>query len=331
MVNLGDGSKYFRESFRGFNREDVINFVTKMIKEYSENEEKYREVIAETTANLTKKTEEMEKLTKELENLKADLRKKALSVNEIQEKYSKLHEEYKRSKAAVESMLSTSEETQKDTSEIEEKLNSQVSDLSQQLGKGEAEKTFLLDVIKKFELETGLRISDICDRESLESQTISFENNMIDMEEARKKIEAFEREIAAVRKENEELNELRAKSAETPQEEQKIYEAITSDLGNVIYTAKKTAENIVGTANSEAESIMSKATSDAEDIMNQANMKRTLFFEEYERDVFKLKEKYRELKDRYAKIMEIFKDSYETYSLELLDVENDIENIYNKL
>ena len=319
MDNFESNSKYFRESFRGFNKDDVIKFVSSMIKEYSENEEKYKEEISESTANLIKRTEEannakkeIDNMKKEVETLKSDIQVKANDVAAIEKKYKVLLEEYDQQRALVDTLPADIQNN--------EELNKQIEELNKKINESEAEKIFLLDVIKKFELETGVRTADICSEESLKNKKVTFENNMIDMAEANKKIAALEEEISVVRKENEELHELRDKADELAAEEERIYEKITGELGNVIYSAKQTAENVVA-----------KATAEAEDIMAKAIMKRTIFFEEYEKDVMKLKEKFRKMQEDYRVVVEKYKNSYDVFSSELIILEEIVSEIYDKI
>lgn len=349
----GSSSKYFRESFKGFNKDDVIQFVTKMIKEYSEAEENYKEEISQATENMLKKTQETTKLKKEIDALKADMQKKSNDATAIQKKYTVLFEEYERQRAVIDALpgdvklrdelnkkidnlntkLSESESKLKNS---ESKLSNRIKELEQfknklneneiklnenevKLIESEADKKFLLDVIKKFELETNVRVKDICDVQSLNDKKITFENNMIDMAKASKKIVALEEELSTIKKRNQELIEAKSNVDELSSDEEKIYEKITAELGNVIYSANRTAENIIA-----------KATNEAEDIMNEVNIKRAMFLEAYERDVLKSKESFELLQNEYRIMAEKFKNSYETFSGELSNVDRTLDRIHDK-
>jgi cell division septum initiation protein DivIVA len=322
MPNIGDGSAYFRESFRGFNKDDVINFMMKMSKEYEDNEAKYKEEIAESETNILKKEEEIKNIKQNTGTLKAEMQKKSEETAALHKKYTALCAEYERQKAIIDAVPSAqdSKKSEEEFQRKTEELNNKIHELGDKLKTDEAEKEFLRDVIKKFELETGLRTADICDAEVLETHKISFENDMMDMAEAKKKITGFEKEIDTLKKENAELLEIRNSTQELSSDEQKIYETITADLGNVIYSAKKTAETIV-----------EKAKAEADDILNKANMKRAIFFEEYEKDVAKLKEKYKLIYENYEKVKDDFKNAYEIYCEKLITIDQDIKNVYEKL
>ena len=58
-MNLGENNNFFRESFRGFNKDDVAEYIAKLSKDYTANEEKYKEHIAKLTAELKAKTDEL--------------------------------------------------------------------------------------------------------------------------------------------------------------------------------------------------------------------------------------------------------------------------------
>ena len=62
-MNLGENNNFFRESFRGFNKDDVAEYIAKLSKDYTVNEEKYKEHIAKLSAELKAKTEEADSLS----------------------------------------------------------------------------------------------------------------------------------------------------------------------------------------------------------------------------------------------------------------------------
>ena len=323
MEDFVNSSKYFRESFKGFNKEDVIQFMTKMIKEYSDTEEKYKEELSEAVSNIIKKTEEAENLKKEKDKyqretaaLKVDIQKKTSEFTTLSKEYTALSKEYEQQRTVIDAFPVDADNAEELRGNIE-KLSAELKENEENY---ESDKTFLLDIIKKFELETGLRTSDVCSSEALKNKKITFENNMIDMAEARRKITALEEEIVKIKKENEELLEIKKQASELSSDEEKIYEKITSELGNVIYSAKRTAENIV-----------EKATSESEDIMNNANIKRTIFFEEYEKDVYKIKENLKEIQEIYKTTAEKFQSSYDIFFAELTEVEKSMNGIYDKI
>ena len=277
MENFGNSSKYFRESLKGFNKDDVIQFVTKMMKEYSDAEDKYKEDLAASEATIIKKTEEAAILKRKLDTSAVDMKKKTDDFNVVQKKYTILCEEYEKQRALVAAMPTDAENS--------EELRKQIDNLNAMLDERETEK---------------LSMSEAA-------------------EEADRKIMSLEEEIFALKKENEELIEIKNKVNDLTANEEKIYEKITAELGNVIYSANRTAENII-----------EKATAEAEDIMNKANLKRTAFFEEYENDVSKLRENLEAVKESYRNISEKFKISYESFSVELFKVEQTLEEIYDK-
>ena len=68
-MNLGENSNFFRESFRGFNKDDVAEYIAKLSKDYTANEEKYKEHIAKLNAELKAKTDSIGALEADIERL----------------------------------------------------------------------------------------------------------------------------------------------------------------------------------------------------------------------------------------------------------------------
>jgi len=68
-MNLGENSNFFRESFRGFNKDDVAEYIAKLSKDYTANEDKYKEHIAKLNADLKAKTDSIGVLEADIERL----------------------------------------------------------------------------------------------------------------------------------------------------------------------------------------------------------------------------------------------------------------------
>ena len=86
-MNLGENNNFFRESFRGFNKDDVAEYIAKLSKDYSANEEKYKELIAKLAAEVKAKTEEIENLESGRENTGVSAESMVVSLEEIESKY----------------------------------------------------------------------------------------------------------------------------------------------------------------------------------------------------------------------------------------------------
>ena len=366
MDNFDSSSKYFRESFKGFNKDDVIQFVTKLIKEYSESEETYKEEIAKSTEAVIKKSEEIVELEKTINTLKAysqdktneeELSKQIVSLNaKLKDNDNKLKEAETKLKSA-ETKVPDGIETR--VKEAETRYNAtklKLREVENSLQDAENDKQFLLDVIKKFELETGVRVREVCDEQSLATQKVSFENNMIDMAEASQNIAALEASIAALKKEKEEMNriniELHTQADNLSVKEEKVYAKITAELGNVIYSANRTAEDIMTKATTESENIMNKTTADAEylinkttaeandimnnataeadDLLNKTKMERAMFYDERDKEMVKIRESLRAIQQSQKIIAEKFKDSYETFAGDLVRIEQLIDETHDK-
>ena len=399
MDNFDNSSKYFRESFKGFNKDDVIQFVTKLIKEYSESEETYKEEIAKSTEAVIKKSEEIVELEKTINTLKAnsqdktneeELNNQIASLNDqLKDSDNKLREAETKLKNAGTKVPEGMENRVKEAETRYNATKLKLREVEITLQDAENDKQFLLDVIKKFELETGVRVREVCDEQSLAAQKVSFENNMIDMAEASKSIIALEASIAALKKEKEEMNriniELHNQADNFSVKEEKVYAKITAELGNVIYSANRTAEdimnkattdaeNIMNTATTEADEIMSKttaeaneimsrttteaneimskttsdaeylinkttaeandimnnATAEADDMMNKTKIERAMFYDERDKEIFKIKESLKTIQQSCGIISGKFKDSYETFAGDLVRIEQLIDETHNK-
>ena len=62
-MNLDENTGLFRESFKGFNKDDVAAFIQKLSKDYADNEEKYKERIAKLTEENNAKSEELKSIS----------------------------------------------------------------------------------------------------------------------------------------------------------------------------------------------------------------------------------------------------------------------------
>jgi len=85
-MNLGENNNFFRESFRGFNKDDVAEYIAKLVRDYGANEERYKEYIAKLTMELKTKTDELSNFTPETENRTAQLQFQ-LQLEEIEQKH----------------------------------------------------------------------------------------------------------------------------------------------------------------------------------------------------------------------------------------------------
>jgi cell division septum initiation protein DivIVA len=214
-ADIEKNNSFFRESFRGFNKDDVAEYIAKLSKDYTASEEKYKEHIAKLTSELAAKTTDPEipaSVTEEIENYKK--------------------------------LLANSSE-----------------------------------------------------------------------------------KISVLSGENEELKKQVAQGRDALSDEQKMYESVTSDLGSIIYSAKKTAEDITEKAKSEAEGIVYTAKLRADSILEEANAKSEAVNAACAASMDTLMEKCGFVKKEHAEMSRKYKELSEIYSLRLSEVENTINII----
>ncbi|MCL2095623.1 MAG: DivIVA domain-containing protein [Oscillospiraceae bacterium] len=163
-MDTGENLNYFRESFRGFNRDDVAEYIAKLSKDYAQNESGYKEQIAKLQAQVTelnnkaenqkppdisRELEEIRTLKENLdllnsknEKLKENLDLSELENSELKEKLRRLEEQLKEAQSQSRSEISGEEEIYKS---VMEKLAQTVYSANKS-----AE-----DVIEKAELEAS--------------------------------------------------------------------------------------------------------------------------------------------------------------------------------
>ncbi|MCL1858622.1 MAG: hypothetical protein FWF92_05255 [Oscillospiraceae bacterium] len=84
-MNLGENNNFFRESFRGFNKDDVAEYIAKLSKDYAVNEERYKEHIAKLKMELDAKTSEISNSEIETDSWSTQLQSDEITQNQIDE------------------------------------------------------------------------------------------------------------------------------------------------------------------------------------------------------------------------------------------------------
>jgi len=364
-MNLGENNQFFRESFRGFNKDDVAEYIAKLSKDYTANEEKYKEHIAKLTAEIKAKTDEIDDFSSEKEN-------RMVAVDEIEQKYkdeiNRLANELNDKNIEINNMQSgiasgeftESEEIakyqeiitnlsseieqlkiEKDESDKQEfaqydqsgEISETVTQLSFQLAESESEKLFLLNLLKKF-------ISAL-DIESARGKDVEYASNITDIAPKAAISEEIANELDGLLALKERIGELEAKNAElsdrvgknkvAPADEQKMYEAITSDLGGIIYSAKKTAEDSIAKARLEADDIVAKAKFEADKIVSDANTEGAEIRAENKRNMAEFRDKYAIIKKEHEDMVQKYKEIYDNYMLHMSEIEGVMNVIYDNV
>ena len=379
-MNLGESNNFFRESFRGFNKDDVAEYISKLSKDYAANEERYKEHIAKLTMEVKSKTEELnnflfeqdtpsstintdeieQKYKEEINRLVNELDEKDFLIADLEiqlqeqkklqsqpqtVKYAPLESESVKSDISSEeiekyqetiNILSKEieklrEKNEKVVSEQSEQSLGAVNQLSFQLAECESEKQFLINLLKKFiytldigcardkNIEYVANISDIAPK-AVVSEEIS--EGLINLIKFKEKAEKLEEENAVIRKI---LDENQAAVSD----EQKMYETITADLGEVIYSAKKSAEDIINKARNEANGILNSAREEATDVVDRATETRESILAKNKENMGTFKEQYTFIKMEHENMMKKYKEITENYMLYMMEVESSVNIIYD--
>jgi len=304
-MNLGENNNFFRESFRGFNKDDVAEYIAKLSKDYTANEEKYKELIAKLHAEVKTKTEEIENLESgreppigeiekkyrnEINKLMNDLNERDIKIINLQTlneqaqagnnnapetpELSELRNEISKSKETIYNLSKEIEELMERCEQAESKetpeLFKQVNQLSFQLAEAESEKLYFFNLLKKF-----IFMLDIESSKDKNSEKITALSDIASKSVIASEIEAEIANLIAFRQKAEELE---AANAELNQTITGLNETIAK-LENQIAQSNEqqmyesiTADlgSIIYSAKKSAEDLVIKAKGEADVIMENA-------------------------------------------------------------
>ena len=315
-MNLDENTSFFRESFKGFNKDDVAAFIQKLSKDYADNEEKYKEKIARLTSENNAKIREIENLAAgsdfteqlsvqlneknaEIENLSILLKTSTADADNYKDDVNNLINEIRLKDAEIlelKKTASASETSGEETANLKTK-NAELAKINEDL-------TYRLEEAAKLIRESRGANSETLNELSTQSAELSAKIKELksENEELIYEKDKAQRALDSVKAEKDFIikdlrGQLEQNKTSNVEDEQKIYENVTADLGSIIYSAKKTAEDIVARAKSEAESII-----------EQANIKKRTIFENNEQQFVKLRETYNFLKTEHEKVREIIEN-----------------------
>ena len=339
-MNLDENIGLFRNSLNGFNKDDVTMFIKKLSKDYADNEHKYKERIAKLmeedstkaqelknrSADLADAAQAVQKLQKEVEELSAGLNSRNDAMQELNDRLNASSAQADKYKDDANKLLS--ELRAKDAEIIELKKSASMAE-SAGADSVAGELESLTDKLGRAEQalkESQDASSDIIDELSRRVEQLSATAEKSGRENAEKDalIEARDAEIK-------DLTSRLEQSQTKTDDEQKIYENITADLGVIIYSAKKSAEDILTKAAAESEELLAKAKSEADDIITRANMKKLATLEENERSIAQFTEKYNFIRAEHDKLTEGFNALSGEYSAGLLEIAAALEGISSKI
>lgn len=341
-MNADENMSFFRESFKGFNKDDVVAFIQKLSKDYSDNEEKYKEKITNLIAENKLKTEEAAAAAAALQEAETKLRreseqhanKKTAEIAELKKEIERLNQSLEASSANVDKYKDDvnkllKEVRSKETEIIELQKNTAAFEASgSSSGEIENLKIKYTDVLKnneelKYKLDEAAKI--IKEMRGSNTETVNELSNQVaelskTIEKIKNEKEEAVRGIDAIKEERDKAIEALKNQFEQNkskvEDEQKIYENITAELGSIVYSAKKSAEEITA-----------KAAAEAEDIIARANMKKLAIIEENEKNIARFKNTYGIIKQEHEKMMTAFNIISENYSSKLLEIKSEIDNV----
>ena len=367
-MNLGENNNFFRESFRGFNKDDVAEYIAKLSKDYSANEEKFKEIIAKLHAELKSKTDEIENLESGRENTDESLEEierqykdeinrlitelnekdvKIVNLQTFQEQaqseqtspapeIAELRNEIAKSKETIYNLSKEIDELrerceQAESREIPEPDSKNVNQLSFQLAECESEKLFLSNLLKKFVF--------MLDIESAKGKNINQMTSLSEIAPKAALAQEIETALAELVQTGNRVNELEAANAElqekldkiqsSPSKEQQMYESITADLGSIIYSAKKSADELVAKAKGDADAILEAAKTEADDIVGSALAQRNGITEESKKLLEDFKKKYEFIKQEHENMVQKYKEITGKYAMRLTELEETLNIIYD--
>ncbi|MCL1792450.1 MAG: DivIVA domain-containing protein [Oscillospiraceae bacterium] len=355
-MNVSENNNFFRESFRGFNKDDVAEYIAKLSKDYAANEEKYKEHIAKLTAEIKAKNEELityapepadrfelseieDGYKSEIGKLTGELGEKDGTIGVLQLQIETLKRECVDLEKEAASLRTGA---QKEDSET-------VNQLSFQLAGAESEKMYLFNLIKKFisileiesakgkNLDFAANISDIAPKSVISQEAESKLAELVEIKKQAGELGAInaglKEKIAALEAE---MLEFKTKPSESEgpivlSDEQKMYESITADLGGIIYSAKKTAEEITAKAKADAENILDQAKFEAESTVAGASVKRDAVIEENKKNMKEFKGKYEFIKKVHADMLQKYEEISGDYASRLSEIRDTINILYDSL
>ena len=350
-MNIGDNNPFFRERFGGFNKDDVAEYIAKLSKDYSANEEKYKEHIAKLNAELKAKNDgtgngEISRMAEELKQ--KDIKISAMQVQldlggidteeliEQKDMIDSLTEELEELREKHEALETEAAGLRGGEPKPDSVLNSEAEALNQlafQLAESESERLFLFNLLKKF--VSALNIESARDKDIEHASDISDiapkSEIALEIENGLGILAGFKEKAAELESENAGLKEDLAANRTAQSDEQKMYETVTADLGGIIYSAKKSAEEILIKAKTEAENIISEAKLEAEYILEDAGEKKNTILEETRRNMAEMRGKYELIKQEHGNMVQKYKEISENYAARLGEIEDTIKSIYDSV
>jgi len=354
-MNNEGSSNFFRESFRGFNKDDVAEYIAKLSRDYTTNEEKYKETIVKLTAELKAKSGETgdanisqsyddSELTDKINLLEIDSLEKDDKITALQSQIEQLQSSENTSELSlqIEKYKETIESLSKEITELNEQGSENpesmaINQLSFQLAESESEKLFISNMLKKFIVALDI--------ESARDKNVWEVSNMSDIAPKAKIAEEIEAGLDYLVQLKEKASDLEVENAllqeqidtqaeagnATRSNEEELYKQIMSKLGETVYSANKTAEDTVNRAKVEADEIIEKARIEEQLIVDKANINKAVILEENKKNTEKIKGSYEFIKREHDDMVRKYKAISDAYALNLAELEDTINIICDSI
>ena len=292
-MKVDENNGPFRVSLKGFNKSDVVAYIQKLSKDYAAKEDKHKDEISRLTVDLDKYKDDVNKLSSEVRVKDAEM----IEFTKNAKANSVSGEEIEALKLECAELLKTNEE-----------LKSQLDESAKMITSASGANTQAVN-------ELTAQVAELSAEVQQKSAEIREKDEVIYRKDA--EIQSKDKVIDEKNAIIEDLNDkITHNSTAQLADEQKVYESIMSKLGNIVYSAEKSAEDITA-----------KAKSDAEDIVAHADMKKLAILEENSKISAEFGARYDFIKSEHEKIAESFVLMSEQYSAKLLELQAKLDNI----
>ncbi|MDF2685221.1 MAG: hypothetical protein K0S55_402 [Clostridia bacterium] len=247
-------TKLFRETpFNGYNREDVVNYITKQDQETRELEENYKREVSASTTELAASKNEIEKLKSIIDTLNSTIEEKIESYNELNEEYNQL-----KNKLLEQSAVLT------DKSEMADKLQDKFENLSNRyddLNKKVNNQEKLISELKEQNEEQNNSIREYIEKVCILQAASDNDSTM------KTRIAEYQRLLA---EKDEKIKSLE-NNWDQCKKDYAVYIDVRNNVDKILNQAKAQADEIIKNANLESNDIIEAGKREKEAITSKIN------------------------------------------------------------
>jgi chromosome segregation ATPase len=301
-------TKLFRETpFNGYNREDVVNYITKQDQEARELEESYKRDLSVSAAELSSAKAEIEKLKSIIDTLNRTIEEKTESYNELNEEHNQLKNRLLEQSAALTEKSESAEKLQEKFEnlsnrydDLNKKVNNQEKLISELKTQNEEQSNSLREYIEKVCLLQAASDND----STMKTKMAEYQRLLAEKDEKIKSLEnnwdQCKRDYAVyidVRNNVDKiLNQAKAQADE-------IIRNADMKAGEIINEGKREKETITGKINEELNSILINATKESDRIIKNAKEHAENIINSAKLSTAETKEKLMQLKNSVSSII----------------------------